>query len=157
VVSVADEAFLYDMVLSKTPAWSNYCRRSRSSCHGVGLPRWELALSLIESLDTPEALASLAQLYRFSSDAALSTDMGCAVGMKGAKIWPYIREVEASDLRKQCEREIIELRRQHPGKFDGVEADRVYRPEAELEKRMKYYRETSPPAAIPESMYEMCN
>lgn len=157
VVPVAEEAFLYGMVMLRTPAWRDYCRISRSSCDGVGLPQWELALSLIEALDAPDALASLARLYRFSSDAALSTDMGCAVGMKGGKIWPYIREIEASDLRTQCEQEIMELRRRHPGKFDEVETDWVCRPVTELEKRMKYYRESNPPVAIPDSMYEICN
>ena len=156
VVPVAEEAFLYGMVMLRTPAWRDYCRSSRSFCDGVGLPQWELALSLIEALDTPDALAGLARLYRFSSDAALSTDMGCAVGMKGGKIWPYIREIEASDLRTQCEREIMELRRRHPGKFDEVEIDWVCRPVTELEKRMKYYRESNPPTAIPNAMYEIC-
>ena len=159
VAPVAEEAFLYGMVLLRTPPWRDYCRKSRSSCDGVGLPQWELALSLIEALDTPQSLSSLARLYRFSSDAALSTDMACAVGMKGGKIWPYIREIEASDLRTQCEQEIMELRRHYPGKFDAVDTDWVCRPLAEIEKRMKYYRGLNLPAdtyKVPDAMYEIC-
>lgn len=155
-VPMAEEAFLYGMVMLRTPAWREYCRTSQSPCDGVGLPQWELALSLIETLDTPDALASLARLYRFSSDAALSEEMGCAVGMKGGKIWPYIREIEASDLRRQCEQEITELRRQHPGRFDAVNTDWVCRPFGEIEARTKYHRENNPPTAVPEAMYEIC-
>lgn len=151
--AMGEQAMLYDRAISSVPGARTICGEKGYPC-GMMV---ELGLAALEFIDSEAALASLARVYRFQSDAGLSEQIQCVAPNKGSILLPYLEAETADDLRASCLEEIEALRHKHPGKFEGLNVTHICRSAlmtARLLKQDVAFLRKPPPPESP--VYEIC-
>lgn len=154
VVSMGEQAVLYDRALSNLPNAREICGEAGYPCGMMA----ELGLSAIETPDGEVSLAGSARIYRFSSDAGLSEAIQCVASRKGAAMLPYLEAVTASGLQDRCAEEVEALHRRHPGKFDSLEPVRICRNALDIARLLNQeiaFLRNPPPAT--DEVYDICD
>lgn len=134
-IEMAENAIFWSLVVAGSQAGQTACSEDAHACSE---DRADLALALLSSKTSPEAVQAFAALLRYPMDAGLSENYSCYVLLKKDPAIKFFLRLKPAAMREKCEHEVLNAARQQPGLLRDVTSGAFCTRAADIEaKRME--------------------
>ena len=124
-ITCADRSVLDAVVREYSPPTIYSCSSRRQECNDNEI---FAALDLLGELRSPEALASLAALTRYSLDGAAGEELDGEIIDAGRPMLAPLRALRPEELHARCEREVSRRSREIKVNIDRADSERMCKP-----------------------------